>query len=340
MRESPVVTLIVAMRNEQRHVARCVASLLAQDYPHDRLEVLFMDGRSTDATREIVSAAIAERDGFELVDNPGVIQSIAWNLGIERARGDLVGIVSAHSELAPDYVSRCVETLLRTGADLVGGPARAESESVVGEAIALAMSTRFGVGGAEFRYATEESEVDTVFMGVCKRELYERIGGFDAEMVRNQDDELSYRLLEHGGRIVCNPAIRSVYRNRATLRSLWKQYFDYGRWKVRVMQKHPQQMRPRHFVPFVFVSTVGASMLVPPAFLAISTTYGGATLAMSLAIAARTRRLDILPYLPAAFAILHVGYGIGFLKGLVQFRDRWNDRASRAPMFSPARARE
>jgi succinoglycan biosynthesis protein ExoA len=332
----PVVTLIVAMRNEERHVARCVQSLRDQDYPAERLEVLFMDGRSTDATRDIVAKMIAGRAGFELVDNPGIIQSIAWNLGIERARGDLVGIVSAHSELAPDYVTRAVETLERTGADLVGGPARAESETVVGEAIALAMSTPFGVGGAEFRYATEESEVDTVFMGVCKRALYERIGGFDAEMVRNQDDELSYRLLEHGGRIVCNPNIKSVYRNRATLRSLWKQYFDYGRWKVRVMQKHRNQMRPRHFVPPLFVSTLGASALVPPALFAFAGLYGSATMAMSLLIAARNRRVDVLPYLPAAFAILHVGYGAGFLKGLYQFRDRWSDRASRAPKFSSA----
>lgn len=332
--DQPIVTLIVAMRNEERHIARCVTSLLDQTYPADRLEVLFMDGQSTDRTREIVSELIAQRPGFMLVDNPGRIQSIAWNLGIDRARGDLVGIVSGHSELAPDYVETAVETLSRTGADLVGGPARAESETVVGEAIALAMSTPFGVGGAEFRYATAESEVDTVFMGVCKRELYERIGGFDAEMVRNQDDELSYRLLEQGGRIVCNPAIKSVYRNRATLRSLWKQYFDYGRWKVRVMQKHRAQMRPRHFVPPVFVTALGVSTLMPPVFLGIGAVYGAATLAMSLVIAARNGRVDVLPYLPAAFAILHVGYGAGFLKGLYQFRGRWHDRSSQAPRFA------
>jgi succinoglycan biosynthesis protein ExoA len=332
---TPHVTLIVAMRNEERHIERCVRSLLAQDYARDKLEVLFMDGRSTDRTGAIVSELIAEREGFALVDNPGQIQSIAWNLGIERARGDLVGIVSGHSELAPDYVTSAVETLQRTGADLVGGPARAESETVVGDAIALAMSTPFGVGGAEFRYATEENDVDTVFMGVCKRDVYERIGGFDAEMVRNQDDELSYRLLGHGGRIVCNPEIRSVYRNRATLRSLWKQYFDYGRWKVRVMQKHRAQMRSRHFVPPLFVSALSASLLAPPAFVAVAGTYSAATLGASLYIAARARRVDVLPYLPAAFAILHVGYGAGFLRGLYQFRGRWNDTSSQAPRFTP-----
>lgn len=334
----PHVTLIVAMRNEQKHVARCVESLLAQDYPRDRLEVLFMDGRSTDDTRDIVSRLIADRPEFALVDNPGKIQSLAWNLGIERARGDLIGIVSAHSELAPDYVTQAVETLERTRADLVGGPARAESETVVGEAIAMAMSTRFGVGGAEFRYAQQENEVDTVFMGVCHRALYERIGGFDPEMVRNQDDELSYRLLENGGRIVCNPRIRSVYRNRATLRSLWKQYFDYGRWKVRVMQKHPAQMRSRHFIPPAFVSTMALSAAIPPVFAGFATVYGTATLAISASISLRKRRLDVLPYLPAAFAILHVGYGAGFLRGLLQFRERWGDTSSSAPRI-PGRAR-
>ncbi len=337
MSSPPRVTLIVAMRNEARQIGRCVESLLAQDYPRDRLEVLFMDGRSTDATRDIVEAAIGSRPGFHLVDNPGQIQSKAWNLGIERARGDLIGIVSGHSELAPDYVSCCVETIERTGADLVGGPARAESETLVGEAIALAMSTPFGVGGAEFRYATEESEVDTVFMGVCKRELYERIGGFDPEMVRNQDDELSYRLLEAGGRIVCNPAIKSVYRSRATRASLWKQYFDYGRWKVRVGQKHPAQLRPRHLVPALFVSTLGITALAwRPMFTAIASTYVATTVAVSLSIARKANRYDVLPYLPAAFAILHVGYGAGFLKGLWQFRGQWNDRESRAPRFARA----
>lgn len=332
----PSVTLIVAMKNEAKHIERCVESLLSQDYPRDRLEVLFMDGRSTDRTREIVGSLIGDRPGFAVVDNPGVIQSIAWNLGIERATGELIGIVSGHSELAPDYVSVAVETLQRTGADLVGGPARGESETVVGEAIAMAMATRFGVGGAEFRYATQESEVDTVFMGVCKRELYVRIGGFDTEMVRNQDDELSYRLLEQGGHIVCNPAIKSVYRNRATLRSLWKQYFDYGRWKVRVMQKHRAQMRPRHFVPPLFVTTLGVSALAPPVLAGIGAVYSATTLAISIVIAARAGRVDVLPYLPAAFAILHVGYGAGFLKGLIQFREQWDDSESRAPRFSSA----
>ena len=135
------------------------------------------------------------------------------------ARGDVIGIVSAHCELAPDYLSTAVETLERTGADMVGGLMRAVGEGPVGEAVALATSTPFGVGGARFHYTDAEEEVDTVYMGLCRAEVYRRLR-FDEEMVSDQDDELSYRLLDEGGRIVCNPAIRSTYRNRSTFRSM------------------------------------------------------------------------------------------------------------------------
>lgn len=335
----PSVTLIVAMRNEERYIGACVDSLLALDYPRDRLEVLFMDGRSTDRTREIVAERIAGRAGFALRDNPDRIQSAAWNLGIQEAKGDIVGIVSAHSELAPDYVFQAVETLQRTGADLVGGPARATSEGLVGRAIAAAMSTPFGVGGATFRYAEREAQVDTVFMGLCWRALYERIGGFDPEMVRNQDDELSYRLLEQGGSIVCNPAIRSVYRNRATLRTLWTQYFDYGRWKVRVMQKHPRQMRIRHFVPPIFVVGMAASLVIPPLFVALAAGYMATTVVVATRVSIRAGEPAGIPVVSAAFALLHVGYGAGFVTGLWQFRGRWHDVESNAPTMAPRRMR-
>jgi hypothetical protein len=268
--------------------------------------------------------------------NPRVIQAAAWNLGIDEARGDILSIVSAHSELAPDYVSAAVETLARTGADMVGGPVQAIGEGPVGRAVAVATSSPFGVGNARFHYTTVEEDVDTVFMGFCRRETYQRLR-FDEEMVRDQDDELSYRLLDQGGRIVCNPAIRSSYANRATFRSLWTQYYQYGFWKVRVTQKHPRQLRARQLVPPLFVGSVAAS-----AGLALFTTVGrvalvggvGAYVAANLGASILASRADpkTLPYLPPTFAILHVGYGSGYLAGLVRFRDRWRpkrDGASR-----------
>jgi|BarGraNGADG00312_2_1021985.scaffolds.fasta_scaffold10942_2 succinoglycan biosynthesis protein ExoA len=248
----PSVTLVVAMRNEVSNIERCLASLAAQDYPSDRLEILVYDGESTDSSVAIAEEFAAERPRWAVRPNRRRIQAAAWNEGIEAASGEIVGIVSGHSELGPAYVRSAVEALRRTGADMVGGPVRAIGDTPVGEAVAIAVSTPFGVGGARHRYLTEPAVVDTVFMGICRRETWLRFP-FDEAMVRNQDDEMSYRLLDAGGTIVCDPAIQSTYRNRSTLAGLWYQYFDYGRWKVRVLQAHPRQMRLRHLAPLGLV---------------------------------------------------------------------------------------
>ena len=217
---------------------------------------------------------------------------------------------------------------------MVGGLMRAVGEGYLGEAVALATSTPFGVGNARFHFTDVEEEVDTVYMGFCRRETYQRLR-FDEEMVRDQDDEFSYRLLDQGGRIVCNPAIRSAYRNRSTVRSLWRQYYQYGYWKVRVMQKHRGQVRIRQLIPPVFVATVAGSALIAPfgivgrgVLVAAVGSYAVADLAAS--VAAGRSRPTLLPYLPVTYAILHVAYGSGYLAGLVRFRKKW-----RSPGPSP-----
>jgi len=331
----PRVTLVVAMRNEESNIGACLESIAAQDYPPDRLEVLVLDGGSTDRSREIAEERIGARPGWQLIANPRISQAAGWNIGIDRATGDVIGIVGAHSELAPDYVRAAVETLERTGAEMVGGPVRARSSGLVGRAVATATSSRFGVGGATFHYADRESDVDTVYMGVSRRETYRRFR-FDEEMVRNQDDELSYRLLDAGARIVVNPAIRSSYRNRATLGSLWRQYFAYGFWKVRVAQKHPRQVRPRQLIPPIFVGSLAGSVALwlawPPGrvlFTSVAGSYILANLAASAWVGRRNPPTTVV--LPAVFAVLHIGYGLGFLAGLVRFRDRWHERDGTAP---------
>lgn len=318
----PRVSLLVAMRNEARYIERCLRSIMAQDYPGDCLEVFAIDGQSTDDTREIAARVFGEHVGCHVLSNPQRIQSAAWNLGVRQATGTIVGIVSAHAELAPDYLLSAVETLERTRATLVGGPMRAHGEGRVGRAVAIATSTRFGVGGARFHYSTSEQEVDTVYMGLCRREVYERLGGFDERMVRNQDDELSYRLLDAGGRIVCNPAIRSTYYNRATWRSLWRQYFNYGYWKIRVIRRHPRQMRLRHAIPAAFVATLLILTVLGIAAPAtrlllwlVLAAYSAANLCASAAAGRKARMGDRL-LLPGIFATLHVAYGAGFLTGL------------------------
>ncbi len=248
--------------------------------------------------------------------------------------------VDGHCEVAPDYVARCVEALERNGAGEgallgVGGPIETIGETWMARAIAAAMSSVFGVGGSAFRVGTaRERDVDTVAFPAYPRATLDAVGPFDEELVRNQDDEYNFRLREMGGRVVLCPEIRSVYHGRGTIRSLWRQYFQYGMWKVRVMQKHPRQMQPRQFVPALFVlallGSLVAALVLPVfwiAFTLVAGTYLVTDLAASIAVAAR-RGWSMLPVLPLVFAALHFGYGTGFLWGLVRFAGRWGDRTT------------
>ncbi|HEY7132011.1 MAG TPA: glycosyltransferase family 2 protein [Candidatus Limnocylindrales bacterium] len=348
----PSVTLVVAMRNEAASIEACLRSLLAQDWPEDRLELLVMDGRSTDDSRAIAERLLAGRPNARVLDNERIIQAAAWNQGIDLAAGDIVGIVSGHAELDPGYVAAAVRTLEETGATLVGGPVVAIGEGPIGEAVAIATSTPFGVGGARHHYVTERAEVDTVFMGLARREDYARLK-FDETMVRNQDDELSYRILDEGGRIVCDPAMRSRYRNRSTLAGLWRQQFAYGSWKIRVFQQHPRQARLRHLVPAAFVGALagssllaGVSSLGRAALVATVVTYGAADLGASALGAARAEadpgpgddggttrpggRLGLFARLAVVYPTIHLAYGLGGFAGLVRFRDGWRRRGEPA----------
>jgi succinoglycan biosynthesis protein ExoA len=321
----PFVTVIMPVRQEAAFIAHSLGAVLAQDYPRDRFEIIVADGRSSDGTCEIVRALQVSHPNLRLVENPGLIVPTGLNVAIHHARGDVIVRVDGHTEIAPDYVRECVATLRRTGADNVGGCMNAVGVGAFGEAVALATSTPFGVGNARFHYSNREDLVDTVYMGAWPRDVFTRIGLFDEALVRDQDDEFNYRLLEHGGRIWLNPGIRSRYVARSTARGLWRQYFQYGYWKVRVMQKHPKQMRYRQFIPALFVASCAAALLAAP-FSALAaivlvltiTSYFVANVFASVATAGR-RGWRHLFRLPVIFCILHVAYGAGFLVGLMKF---------------------
>jgi GT2 family glycosyltransferase len=326
--EAPIVSLVVAMRNEARYIEACLRSIIVQDYPADRLEVWVFDGGSEDASREIALRVAGDRPRWHVGDNAEGHQAAAWNLGIRRATGEVIGILSAHAEIGPTYVREAVATLARTGAEMVGGPVRAVGEGVVAVAVARALSTPFGVGGARFRYLEREESVDSVFMGLCTRETFRRFE-FDESMWRDQDDELSYRILDAGGRIVCNPRIESSYRSRSTIVGLWRQYLDYGRWKVRVIQKHPGQVRLRHLVPSALVlalaTSAGLGTISPAGRIVLAAVAGSYLIANVLASAVAARGLAIRSavLLPSVYATLHLSYGTGLILGLLTFREGW-----------------
>lgn len=340
----PRVSVIMPIRNEASFIERSLGAVLAQDYPADRLEVLVADGISTDNTREIV-ADLARRHPavtVVVVDNPGRIVPTGMNACLGRASGEVIVRVDGHTIVASDYVQRCVGALERTGADCAGGRMDAVSEGAFGRAVALATSSPFGVGGARFHYSATEEWVDTAYMGAWRREIFERVGGFDEEMVRNQDDELSYRIRAGGGRVLLDPTIRSRYYPRGTLRTLWRQYFQYGYWKVRVLQKHALQMRARQFAPPALVLALATLAVLAPfaesARLALGALVGVYLVSNLAASAWTARRADAgaAPWLPVVFATLHLSYGAGFLAGLARFLGRWGDRS---PVPVPARSR-
>ena len=317
------------IRNEANFIRHSLRATLAQDYPAERLEVLVVDGKSDDGTREIVEAMLDGQPCARLLDNPRRIASAGLNIGLSEAQGEVIVRVDGHTVVAPDYVTRCVEELDQTGADCVGGAMVAVGQTAWGQAVALATSHPFGVGGSRFHYATHAQEVDTVYMGAWPRRVFARIGNFDEEMVRNQDDEFSYRIRATGGRIWLDPRIRSTYYARSTLRSLWKQYFQYGLWKVRVFQKVPGSAQHRHWAPPLFALAVAGglpmALVIPPLWLLYLgglTAYGLITLGVSARIAARTGWRHLLR-LPLAFATLHLSYGLGFWKGVLRFGPPW-----------------
>jgi len=326
----PSVSVVIPVRNEEKYIAKCLESLVHQDYPNDLLEIFVVDGASEDGSVEIIQKYSRAYPFVRLISNPRKVTPVALNLGIRSSDSDVVIILGAHSFVREDWVRKNVEALIRSGADCVGGPIESISESSTTEAISRAMSSPFGVGNALFRYCQEERFVDTVAFGAYKREVFQKIGYFDEELVRNQDDELNFRLVESGGKILLSPSIRSSYYTRSSLGKLWKQYYQYGFWKVRVIQKHKRPASIRHMVPagFVLGTFLGAGLsMVHPLFLiatlVVWTLYIGLSIVFSFAALGKLPKKNV-PVVMAAFWILHFSYGLGFLEGIVHFYIRKN----------------
>lgn len=321
----PRVSLLVAVLNEAATLPACLQSIFAQDYPAEQLEVFVVDGGSQDGSRQLAADLLAGHRQAVLMDNPGRIQAVAWNLALQRAQGELVGLVSAHSELAPDYVARCVHHFATTAAWWVGGPQRAVADTPTGQAVALAMGSRLGAGNARYRYVTSDvpQVVDVSWPGMFRRACLAHTGGFDEELVKHQDDELLFRFRQAGGTVLLARDVRTRYRPRPSLRAAFGQYFGYGYWRVRAAQKHGRVVAWRHAVPGAFCACLVASTALglgigsAATATAVPLAYVAVVLAVSAALAWRQPR--VLLRLPLAFACLHLGYGLGTWAGVWRF---------------------
>jgi succinoglycan biosynthesis protein ExoA len=321
------VSVIVPCRNEVGFIEAFLDSALAQQLPDGwGLQLVVADGASDDGTRVALDARAAREPRLRVIDNPGRIVSTGLNRAIEAAAGEVIVRMDVHTVYAGDYVAACITTLERTGATCVGGAWRPVAAGGIAAAIALAFESRFGSGGAASRRTDLEGEVDTVYLGAWRRDDLLRLGGFDEALVRNQDDELALRIVRGGGRVWQSATIRSWYTPRGSFGALFRQFWQYGYWKVAVIRKHRLPAAPRHLVPFGFVATLVALALAGIAWRPAWTGLAGLLgvyVAAALAAAAALRRPWRNPALwlgiAAATGCMHIGYGLGFARGLWDF---------------------
>jgi cellulose synthase/poly-beta-1,6-N-acetylglucosamine synthase-like glycosyltransferase len=323
-KEFSFVSIIMPVFNEENFVERSLVGVLEQDYPHDKLELIVADGMSSDQTREIVGFVQNHFQNVRLIDNPERIVPTGLNRAIACARGEIIVRFDGHCEYPKDYVRRVVELRQRLGADTVGGVLVPLGTTYVGKSIAAAYYSPVGLGGTALKASglgERIREVDTVHGGCWKRERLLAVGGFDEEMVRNQDDELSFRLRKNRGKIFQALAIPVQYHVRDSFKKLFLQFSQYGYWKVRVVRKHPQQASARHFAPALFVLAICASALLGLFFSAALWTFAGllgsylAILLLASLIQTWRSETRLLPGIVFALVTIHFGYGIGFVLG-------------------------
>ena len=321
----PRVTVVMPVLNEERHIDACLRAIMAQDYPSTLMDVIVVDGMSTDRTAEIVRARAAEDSRIRLLCNPKRRTPYSMNIGLAAAIGEVLVRIDGHSVVDPGHVRRCVDFLLASNAEHIGGLLRAHGTTAVGRAIALAMSSPFGVGSARFRYASQEQDVDTVPFGAYYRESLLRLGGFDVRFLICQDSELDFRILRGGGRVRLTPTIVTEYACRDSWSGLARQFFGYGRGKGYMLHKHRGLPSLRAVGPAALLTCLASLLLAAPffrwarwAFAGTVACYTVACLVASATIAAK-RGWRHLTLLPITFMVLHCSHGAGFLCSLPRF---------------------
>jgi glycosyltransferase involved in cell wall biosynthesis len=321
------VSVITPCRDEEKFIARCLDSIIANDFPKDNLEVLVIDGRSTDETREIVGKYAAKYDFIKLMDNPGMIQTLATNIGIMSSHGDLIMRMDAHVGYPHDFISKAVGWIEKSGSDCVGGIVMTMpgSDTTVAQAIAFVLSHPFGVGNNYFRIGLKKPKyVDTVPFGCYKKEVFDKVGLFNENLNRTDDIEFNLRLKRAGGKLLLVPEIVSYYFARPDLKGLFKQNFGNGFWVLYSLKFAKIPFSVRHLIPLVFVLSLFGSFTLsffcqPFAYLFafIAGLYLIVNSLFSLKLSVK-HGLKYLPALIVSFAVLHVSYGFGSLWGIAK----------------------
>lgn len=320
-----MISIICPIYNEEKYISSCIESILGQDYPKDDLEVLFVDGMSTDKTRSIIRKYIQDYPFIQLLDNPSRVVPPAMNIGIRRALGEIIIRLDAHAIYPPNYFSVLVKQLDALKADNVGGVCQTlpVKKTTICKAIATALSSSFGMGNSYFRVgAREVMQVDTVPFGCFRKELFDKIGYFDEELVRNQDDEFNGRIIKYGGKIFLLPSLVIKYYARDATTKVRKMFYQYGLFKPLVNKKLGSPATIRQFFPLLFV--LGLILGLGLSFIHPVITYSYISVLLFYILLAflfgfkDSKDLKQTLILPWIFFMIHVSYGWGYLTGLYQ----------------------
>ena len=319
-----MLSVICPIYNEEKYIAKCIESILSQDYPKDDMEVIFVDGMSTDKTREIVAEYSKEYAFIRLIDNPDRIVPPAMNIGIRASRGEIIIRLDAHAVFPTNYFSELTDKLIELNAENVGGVCRTlpVDDSIKARSIASVLSSSFGMGNSYFRIgANSVMEVDTVPFGCFRRDLFERIGYFDEQLIRNQDDEFNGRIIKNGGKIYLLPNLVIDYYARDTVAKVYKMFYQYGLFKPLVNRKLGSPATLRQFVPLFF--TLGLvlgplTFLISPIFVWIYVAavicYLSAATLFSIGSASSLKHLLMQVWV---YFVVHFAYGWGYINGII-----------------------
>ncbi|HRJ30844.1 MAG TPA: glycosyltransferase family 2 protein [Cyclobacteriaceae bacterium] len=311
-----MISIVCPVYNEEKYIGKLL-DFYEKIEPQEK-ELFVIDGLSTDRTRDIVLRYASQNPNIYLLDNEHRFVPFALNLAIQRCKSDIIVRWDAHTQYSADYLLQILDVFEITNADIVGGPMRAVGESAFQRAVAYATSTPFGVGNSQFHYEDYKGYTDSVYLGAWKKAVFEKIGLFDEQMLRNQDDEFHYRAKSVGFKIFQDPAIKSYYFPRDNIKSLCIQYFGYGLFKPLVLKKIRSEWKVRHFVPMFFVCYL---TLLPVlvwfhtiSFIPLFFYFLLATIFSAKAKGGLKGKLCALLVYPS----IHIAYGVGFCRGLLK----------------------
>ena len=321
MTSLPRVTIAMPAFNEEDYIEACISSVQAQDYPRHQIEILVADGRSTDRTRAILARLTESDPRIQLIDNPDKIQAAGLGQIVKQATGDVIVRMDVHCEYAPDYIRKCVEALERTQADNVGGAQRSKAKTFFQRALCAALTSPLGTGGVGYRHEGSEGFVDTVFLGAFRRRVFETVGMWDPKAITNEDSELNQRILEAGGKIYLAKDIVVHYYPRESFKKLAIQYFRYGKGRARTLVKLGKYPTLRPLGPFLLVSGLAATLLLPPLWPVAPVAFAAYALATGAEAVRVGKSLGVaaIPTVWRMFPVLHGSHAAGFAAGLIQY---------------------